>query len=294
MERLIAVYFPITHKIIVTPAKKIASLVAILVFSLLFYSLNLTSVGSESDNSPLDNDNNTDSSDTPQHHYSVSECVPLAHWHQFTAFMTVADTCITIFIPFASICVINTFIAIKLAQTASKIAARKPSKSTKSKSSSVKFYNSTQDTSQRVHFKSSELVTTSRLFATTNRHTTIDKSKYTLLKASAHLNKRKKRHTRATFVLLSISTSFLVFNFPLALDKIVYLLRDTFPPPVRLNNSSFNEETDVFSLVDPLEHLLNELTTKLHYFNFVMNFFLYSLSGTKFRKAVLRLFALAK
>ena len=43
--------------------------------------------------------------------------------------------------------------------------------------------------------------------------------------------------------------------------------------------------------MDPIEHLLDKITTNLYYLNFVLNFFLYSLNGSKFRKTLVRIFS---
>ena len=96
IERLIAVYYPLTVNIIFTPTKKKCSVICALVISLAIYSFNLVTTGSETSV------------------YSINECVPIDDWMRFNTYMTLADTVTTIFIPFIAISLINTIIVCKL------------------------------------------------------------------------------------------------------------------------------------------------------------------------------------
>ena len=240
MERFVAVYFPMTRKLLISTMKKKCSVACLVAFSLCAYIVNLVIVGSEN-------------------HYSIHECVPSAKWMKITKYMTLADTVATIFVPFILISIINTLIVAKLLRDS-------------------------------------------------------------MLSFALTQTSRGKVNSRASLVLLSISTSFLVLNFPLALDKMVYFF-DTkliyFASSESLleelvlgeqgnfstffdNNSSLLSTLDLTSsdsyveVAPPLEYLLNKLAAKVHYLNFVLNFFLYSLNGAKFRQAVLRLFSYKK
>ena len=240
VERFVAVYFPITRKLLISTTKKKCSVASLIAFSLFAYAINLATIGSENQQ-------------------SIRECVPTSKWMNITKYMTLADTFATIFVPFILISIINTLIAGKLLRDS--------------------MFSQADATS----FKSTNTL-------------------------------REKVNSRASLVLLSISTSFIVLNFPLALDKMLYFFNTKliyFAPSESLldelhaesnfstlfvaNNSSLPNHTpsDEFYAVGPppLEYLLNKLAAKVHYLNFVLNFFLYSLNGAKFRQAVVRLFS---
>ena len=149
VERLIAVYFPIKNHLIYSSNRKKFSVCFVIVFSLAIYSFNLVTTGSE-----------------PSLH-SINECVPLEDWLILTKYMTLADTAITMLIPFVSISIINTAIGIRLARgskynlftlfsmatTSTTNNASSTHNTTithqtklhKSSTPSVKFYNSTHD-----------------------------------------------------------------------------------------------------------------------------------------------------
>ena len=307
--------------------KKKCLVVCVIALSLVIYSFNLFTTGTEA--SPL----------------SINECVPLENWLKFTKYTTFADTVLTIFIPFITISIVNTVIAYKLTKSSEFRIFRLFSKSasctmpangknlhlTIKNSPHVKFYNSTHEANQTMDIdlcgeKNSQndvrLVKSKKKelndFLKSDQANEELKNRFT----STTVAKRKKKYSRATLVLLSISTSFLILNFPIALCKIIFTfgskIESAYEPPeqiVRTHNientivheildeeelnrtlvssALFNASyTSFASDIDPLAHLLDKITTNLHYLNFVLNFFLYSLNGAKFRKSVLRLFKL--
>ena len=289
VERFIAVYFPMSSKLIITSTKKRCSVACLIAISLVIYSLSLFTTSSEKTSLLVQHD-------------SIYECVPLAEWLGFTKYMTLGDTVATIFIPFATISFLNLLIAFKL----------------------VNDYNnqklSEAITRTSVHHGASphlrmRLSPLHKMNANERSNDTDTmRGRFLVTKAISHVTKRKKAYSRATLVLLSISTSFLVLNFPLALDKVLYFVNHKsiyFSQPLLAEfhalynysawhevdpaNYSMYSESDEYSEnqsnVEPLEYLLNKLTANVHYLNFVLNFFLYSLNGAKFRQAVLKLFS---
>ena len=128
---------------------------------------------------------------------------------------------------------------------------------------------------------------------------------------------RKKKISRANKFLFSISISFLVCHAPIALIKfknfrkfpepnsenISNLINEnkspsvedefSFPNASKEVNATFPEFlniTNFYMKFNPLEHIFERLTTNIYYVNFILNFFLYSLNGSKFRESLLRIF----
>ncbi len=128
---------------------------------------------------------------------------------------------------------------------------------------------------------------------------------------------RRKKNSRANKFLFSISISFLVCHAPIALIKFKNFRK--FPEPTTENISNLINEnkspsvehefsftntttelnttfpeflniTNFYMKFNPLEHIFERLTTNIYYVNFILNFFLYSLNGSKFRESLLRIF----
>jgi hypothetical protein len=126
--------------------------------------------------------------------------------------------------------------------------------------------------------------------------------------------KRDKLYSKSTNVVLSISTTFLVLHCPIAICKLYSFLKykktnflenektiynNTSNVDVLqkfLKNSSnsnsyrnmtvyTNEPGDVM-----LDHLIERISNNIYYLSFLINFFLYSLNGSKFRNALIKMF----
>ena len=294
IERFLAVYFPITSKLIITSTKKKCSVTCLIAATLIIYSLSLFTTGSEMTSTSTQQDD------------SIRECVPLTDWLNFTKYVTLTDTVATIFIPFVSISFLNLMIAFKLIKRYKHHTGG--SKMTSATSFCSTYHGATQRLRLRLPSYRSHI---NDIDADAESSFEAARGRFLVAPSSSHAVKRKRAYSRATLVLLSISTMFLVLNFPLALDKVLYFLSHKssyFAVPLLAemraglnfsaafgNYSMYDDEeyaafSNALSSVDPREYLLNKLTANVHYLNFVLNFFLYSLNGAKFRQAVLRLF----
>ena len=138
-------------------------------------------------------------------------------------------------------------------------------------------------------------------------------------KGNTNIITRKKQYSRTTKVVLSISTTFLILHSPIAICKLNSFLKYRRSNPLdavthvynqsadgeilhhyfsgsSLNRSSYrnitiianasynNSETVIF------DHLIERVSNNIYYLNFLINFFLYSLNGSKFRNALIRMF----
>ena len=329
-------------------------------FSLGFYSYNLTTVGLSL-------------------YRGETECIPLDKWLTVTRYMTLADIFLTILVPFMLISIFNTLIVIKLTGYSmfplcfNKLFAKKRNsntsgllflhsyfyqRSSSSKSQKkVKFSNSNDELNQKVYLENSASQVTLDtkyplcqprqldaidVFSQSVELTenTVIKSKkkfksktmirresksYMSIMAISNITKRKKIYSRTTLVLLSISTMYLLLHFPIALTKIFYFfensqtfnnqgLRDslkeddvysvakgflTRDQEFNLKNLVFNSTSLInktflaksLSLMnltrsDPFDAIIEKITSNLYYLSFTLNFFLYSLNGTRFRKSL--------
>ena len=136
-------------------------------------------------------------------------------------------------------------------------------------------------------------------------------------KATFQVLTRKKIYSRTNKILFSISISFLVLHAPIALIKFKHFRKFQESNKESLSNlmnenksltsdgnisipnlsKEFNSTeidflnvTSFYFKFNPLEHIFERITTNIYYLNFVFNFFLYSLNGSKFRESVLKIF----
>ena len=149
--------------------------------------------------------------------------------------------------------------------------------------------------------------------------TAISNSKdYMSIMAISNMKKRRKTYSRTTLMLMSVSTTFLVLHFPIAACKIFDFLTKQRPQAnLTLNFMSKSQDmqlllnkTRLFAVFknvsqvaaavaqehhhvfDPnlmnysFETVMEKLTTNFYYLSFTLNFFLYSLNGSRFRKSL--------
>lgn len=127
--------------------------------------------------------------------------------------------------------------------------------------------------------------------------------------------RRKKKYSKTTKVLLTISTTFLILHCPIAICKIWYFIKSSSDPIQETstnksifnsttyynadyqlynnNNSSFikmTDDSDNAMEANPIEEIIERITCYLYYLNFSLNFFLYTLNGSKFRDIIIRMF----
>ena len=97
VERLVAVYWPMSLNRICTAKAQKTSLTVITLLGCLIYSFNLLSTGL-------------------QKSYAGAECVPLDTWLSFAKYMTLLDILATMAFPFVLISIINVLIIFKLTE----------------------------------------------------------------------------------------------------------------------------------------------------------------------------------
>lgn len=127
--------------------------------------------------------------------------------------------------------------------------------------------------------------------------------------------KRGNRYTKTTKMLLIVSSCFFILNCPIALNKMWYFIKHLINTPsnhinnnnnlhhiehnfgsngTKFSNNSFNlngtntRNLDLDTIM--IEEIFERITCSLYYINFISNFLLYSLYGSKFRLKLLNLF----
>jgi hypothetical protein len=122
--------------------------------------------------------------------------------------------------------------------------------------------------------------------------------------------KRNKLYTKTTRMLILVSIAFLLLHSPIAMLKLYYYLKSATSSYTTEEASSSENYTSnntnitsnstlsyIFSTVETQmdsieigirEELLERITCYIYYFQFSINFFLYSLSGPKFRKVLFK------
>jgi len=130
------------------------------------------------------------------------------------------------------------------------------------------------------------------------------------LSTNETIRARKKIINRANKFLFSVSISFLVLHAPIALvkffnfhkfheengDKLRTMNNDeyySFGNMSKQENDTipvFLNLTNLYLNFNPTEQIVERICTDMYYINYVLNFFLYSLSGSKFRESLIRIF----
>jgi hypothetical protein len=134
--------------------------------------------------------------------------------------------------------------------------------------------------------------------------------------------KRKKTYNKTTRTLLTISTSFLLLNTPIALSKFSYFIKSLYETANQLEDKSIlssmsTNASSAFELhmnhtthgaqlylaseiasspaisttntmnINYREEIIERISCYLYYINFSLNFFLYNLNGSNFRKTLM-------
>ncbi len=86
-------------------------------------------------------------------------------------------------------------------------------------------------------------------------------------------SKKKFNLNRTTYILVLISTSFLLLNLPMALCKLWYFF-----------NPSSNQKSE------QIEELVERISCYIYYLNFSINFFFYNFHSTKLRRVLYEFF----
>ncbi len=129
----------------------------------------------------------------------------------------------------------------------------------------------------------------------------------TLLRKSVEL-RRSKKYSKTTKMLLIVSSSFLLFNSPIALSKIYYFLKSKINYDDKLSNTqndmkenSLNASsiqlTNSYNIqlnTNSMEEIVERITCYVYYLNFCLNFIVYNLNSAKFRNALFELLKFSK
>jgi hypothetical protein len=298
IERVIAVYFPIQRNDICSSSRSKFSLSVIFLSAMIIYAMSLVTSGVE---------------------YFESEemdmCMPLNQWEKVSRVMVLYDVIFVIFMPFVIISITNTLIVVKLLNRASfKFMSIKSI--SKSASIGTNFSADLRKSMRlRESIRSKNRQNEVNLFLNQtydngNKHHGFDSSSMLSFKESrkyiSNMTNRMKRYSKTTTVLFTISTTFLILNCPIAILKLWYIIKNIHKENAlealkknsnrssdenfrKFNGTSNANTTDHF-ITSPFEELAERISCYLYYLNFSLNFFLYNLNGSKFRKAILAMF----
>ena len=242
-------------------------------------------------------------------------CVPLNKWEKVSRVMVLYDVIFVIFIPFILISITNMLIVVKLLNLKSPIKLLTKSIT---KSSSIGTNNSIRnrtrlrsDKSINSHHELNNFLDQTYEHMQRRGHTD-DNMSFDLesfgssVKYISNISNRMKTYSKTTTVLFTISTTFLILNCPTAIVKLWYIIKNsryeialenfiknsnmTQENFLKLNKSMTNLTLSNDFITSPFEELAERVSCYLYYLNFSLNFFLYNLNGSKFRKAVIRIF----
>lgn len=282
MERLIAVYFPLKLTLICSKNKTYIVLSILILFALSFYSFAFYTSGVVANS-------------------KESNCVTHAAWFKVVSFIAMIDISITTIIPFFSITIINLMIAIKLKNE----SYFKSFQQSSNKSNSNFSHRNSSFLNRNRHSKS--LLKKKSFLATAARKTTLTQS----IDQTAQV-KRIKSYSEATKTLLIISFMFLILHSPIALDKLLYFIKENFMDMsidhtnsnassfyyfnnLSINKNDTNKTTYNNALylkleANQLEEIFERIACYIYYSNFSLNFFLYTYNKSKFRRIIFKVF----
>ena len=222
----------------------------------------------------------------------MNMCVPLIEWEKLASIMVLYDVILVIFIPFALISLANMLIVFKLMKLSNPFKLLRKSLT---KSHTINFNYSIK---LRKHIKQMQGIKTSKTFLghinddnceNDNISREMESFDFTQ-KAMTNVSNRMKKYSKTTTVLFTISTTFLILNCPIAMSKIWYIIKNSQNDVLQeIEGENVNLAVQDFN-TSPIEELIERISCYLYYLNFSLNFLLYNLNGSKFRKAFLTMF----
>jgi hypothetical protein len=298
IERFFAIYFPLRKDAFFRHSKQKMIVGFMVAFGLCFYSYNLIVTNVERYN---------------------KQCVTSHDFIYFTSLMVVIHVILVMLAPFCIILITNTLIFIKLTRS-HLFFVKKCDPNFSSNNSIFKIKSLYEKRSIRidVNGKYSLKKTENKVWKITThgeprRNTYGCDLKHNVFfpKSSiSNFQKRNKIFSKTNRVLLAITSTFLVLYLPISLFKIFSFISNVnVIESIQVSlNFSFMEHSSDYSVPDKknmtrvnfteiinvsensnkqLEMaLLEKFASNLYYLNFITNFFLYNLVGTKFRKDV--------
>jgi hypothetical protein len=218
---------------------------------------------------------------------SEQGCVTLEKWFNFVKLSLLADSLLSIIIPFILIATINLAIASKLVKFAHVINVSLQRYSTSTTSTAI-----TRSFDGRLPLLNNNNDKRGALTIEEN-HQSIPmnelnhglENNLNNLALASILNgtpkeERLRKYFKSTRMLFVISITFLVLNSPLALCKIRYSLQ-AIESYFQIKQASSNKQKSTANDAHPLEEIIERITCYLYYSNFTLNIGFYILSGSK-------------
>ncbi|CAF1030706.1 unnamed protein product, partial [Brachionus calyciflorus] len=268
IERLIAVYLPIKRINICNKYTNKLSIFILTLASMSIYSFSLFTSGLE-----FSSDNTTKS------------CVTLTKWFNIVQLMAFIDTFLTMIIPFLIIFISNISIVWKLMDFKSPFNFFTSSASTDRSESAVITPKNMKKKNNRVPSREkNDSINDENFYRQIQQmDDSLTRKLFKKISIVNHLPKtveirRLQKYSRTTRMLLIVSTTFLILHIPIAICKAWYFIKSYIRQTK--NDSSIHLETS------SSEEILERLSCYIYYLNFSSNFFLYTLNGPKFRKAI--------
>lgn len=266
-ERFMAVYYPMTY--LKSNKYKLYTLSLI---SFFIYSFSLISSGFDSVKS------------------EQTYCTTFTKWIFLMKLISSVDMTITVIVPFVLITVLNLAIIYKLLSK-EKTDTQHHGIRKDSKNSSNNSLNK-RTPSLMVYFNYN--TNKSKSIASTN----------TLYFRKSLVRKRKATYFKTTKILLLISFTFLVLNFPIAYCKFRYLFISIHDYIIKFGNDDAETIRTIQNLTSsnssltlenhmeivPFEEILERISCYFYYMNFSLNFFLYVFFSNNFRKNIIKIF----
>lgn len=112
------------------------------------------------------------------------------------------------------------------------------------------------------------------------------------------MSKRKKTYSKTTRTLMLVSSVFLALHLPIAICKIIYYISepivhhyDNFEARLQNPSNGTNQTISVKNIhTNNLEEVIERITCYIYYFNFSLNFFLYTFNKSNFKKVLFSAF----
>ncbi len=295
IERFFAIYFPLRKDAFCRSSKQKMIVGLMVAFGLCFYSYNLLVTNVERYN---------------------KQCVTSHDYIYFTSLMVVIHVILVMLAPFCIILITNTLIFIKLTRS-HLFFVKKCDPQFTSNNSFFKIKSLYEKRSIRIDVngkyslrKTENKVLKIKPNGDPRRNTYACDLKPNIFFPKSSISNFKKRNkifSKTNRVLLAITSTFLILYLPISLFKIFSFISNVNvieSIQVSLNfsyieqNSDYSESnkmnmtrvnfTDIINMENSNKQLemalLEKFASNLYYLNFITNFFLYNLVGTKFRK----------
>jgi hypothetical protein len=243
------------------------------------------------------------------------QCVTSDDWLYFTSIMVIFHVILVMLVPFFIILVTNTLIFFKLTRSYSFFPKKAISKSESQKLFLKKTLYEKRtirlDINGKYSLKKPEIIPM-KTYKVPRRNTNVPELQRKVIFPKSSISNIKKRNqlfSKTNRVLLAITSTFLVLYLPISFfkiysfisnEKLIESIHVSFnfsmtdehfdhTRPVKTNDSYVNlpEILNVFS-ESSNKHLemalFEKFASNMYYLNFITNFFLYNLVGTKYRK----------